>query len=224
VINEHLIRLTKIGKSAPARPHVWLEGNGVAARALLVDDPAFAYLDCLNQADGSERFCVIRSEHPAALTPANCGEGAYFAYGPGLSGIAAGLAVQMALTGLLECQQRASTRLGSTKRRPFSPKTRIPGSSLGVASVLFKRPHVLVHYPVIALLDESAEQCRDTDEDGGILIGNYRGPHLEITSFTRSAPGDERQCYSFMRQDSAHQKIATKAWRESRETTTFIGE
>jgi molybdopterin/thiamine biosynthesis adenylyltransferase len=97
VVNEHLVSVAKAGKPAPARLHVWLEGNGVAARALLVDDPALACLDCLNQADGSERFRVIRPEHPAALTPANCGEGAYFAYGLGPSGIAAGLAVQIAL-------------------------------------------------------------------------------------------------------------------------------
>jgi integrative and conjugative element protein (TIGR02256 family) len=81
-----------------------------------------------------------------------------------------------------------------------------------------------VHYPAIALLDESAEKCRNADEDGGILIGSYRGPHLEITSFTRSAPGDERRRYSFVRQDSVHQMTATKAWQESGETTTFIGE
>lgn len=90
--------------------------------------------------------------------------------------------------------------------------------------MLFKRPHVLVHYPVIALLDEIAEKCRDADEDGGILIGSYRGPHLEISSFTRSGPGDERRRYSFVRQDAAHQTTATKAWQESGKTITFVGE
>lgn len=97
IVNEHFVGLIKAGNPAPARLHIWLEGNGVAARALLVDGPELACLDCLNQADGSERFRVLRPEHPAALTPANCGEGAYFSYGPGPSGIAAGLAVQMAL-------------------------------------------------------------------------------------------------------------------------------
>lgn len=90
--------------------------------------------------------------------------------------------------------------------------------------MLFKRLHVLVHYPVIALLDEKAENCRNADEDGGILIGSYRGPHLEIVSFTRSAPGDERKRYSFVRQDEVHQATATDAWRKSGETATFIGE
>lgn len=90
--------------------------------------------------------------------------------------------------------------------------------------MLFKRQHVLVHYPVITALDESAEQCRNIDEDGGILLGCYRGPHLEITDFTRSGPCDERKRYSFVRQDPAHQAAATNAWRKSGETTTFIGE
>ncbi len=96
-INAHLVGLRRAGKVAPAHLHVWLEGNGVAARALLVDDPAFGCLDCLTQADGKERFRVLQPEHPAALVPANCGEGAYFAYGPGPSGIASGMGVQMAL-------------------------------------------------------------------------------------------------------------------------------
>lgn len=97
VINRHLVSLTTAGKPAPTHLHVWLEGNGVAARALLVDDPTFACLDCLTQADGKERFRILQPDHPAALTPANCGEGAYFAYGPGASGIASGLGVQMTL-------------------------------------------------------------------------------------------------------------------------------
>lgn len=97
VINEHLIGLTKVGKLAPAHLHVWLEGSGVAARGLLVDNAAFGCLDCLTHTDGKERFRTLQPGQPAALIPANCGEGAYFAYGPGASAIAAGLAAQMAL-------------------------------------------------------------------------------------------------------------------------------
>lgn len=96
VINKHFVELAKSNKPVPARLHVWLEGNGVAARAMLVDHES-ACLDCLVQADGSQRYRVLRPEHPAAITPANCGEGAYFAYGPGPSSVAAGLAVQAAL-------------------------------------------------------------------------------------------------------------------------------
>lgn len=76
----------------------------------------------------------------------------------------------------------------------------------------------------MAALDEKAEKCRDADEDGGIFLGSYRGPHLEVTDLTRSGPTDERRRYSFVRQDLAHQESATKAWRKSNETVTFIGE
>lgn len=76
--------------------HIWLEGNGVAARALLNNGQG-ACRNCLKTLDGKERYALLRPEHPAAITPANCGEGAFFAYGPGASVIAAGLAVQMAL-------------------------------------------------------------------------------------------------------------------------------
>lgn len=95
-VNQYFVELAKSGKSTPSRLHVWLEGNGVAARAMAVDAGS-ACLDCLIQTDGKERFPVLRPDHPAAVTPADCGEGAYFAYGPGASPIAAGLAVQMAL-------------------------------------------------------------------------------------------------------------------------------
>jgi hypothetical protein len=85
------------GKPAPVCLHVWLKGNGVAAQALLVDTPAAACFRCLRQLNGNERFPCIRADHAAQLTPANCGEGAYFAYGVGASVIAAGLGAQMAL-------------------------------------------------------------------------------------------------------------------------------
>lgn len=90
--------------------------------------------------------------------------------------------------------------------------------------LLKPKPRVLLHYPVIAMLDERAEKCAGANEDGGILLGSYRGPHLEVMGFTRSGKADERRRYSFIRQDSLHQETATKAWRKSSKTVTFVGE
>ena len=87
-----------------------------------------------------------------------------------------------------------------------------------------RRPNVLVHYPVVATLDAAAEKCGGADEDGGIFLGSYRGPHVEVTGITHSGPDDRRARYSFIRQDAAHQRLATEAWKKSRETVTFIGE
>jgi molybdopterin/thiamine biosynthesis adenylyltransferase len=94
-INHHFVRHSKSGSHTSERLHVWLEGNGVAARAMFVGSGG-ACLECLNHG-GGERFPTIRQGHVAEITPAHCGEGAYFAYGPAAPAIAAGLAIQMAL-------------------------------------------------------------------------------------------------------------------------------
>jgi molybdopterin/thiamine biosynthesis adenylyltransferase len=96
-LNRHFVGLRVAGRPAPNCLHIWLKGNGVATQALLVDTPTSACFRCLRQLNGSERYPVLKADHPAHLTPANCGEGAYFAYGVGASVIAAGLAAQMSL-------------------------------------------------------------------------------------------------------------------------------
>lgn len=84
--------------------------------------------------------------------------------------------------------------------------------------------NVLIHYPVVTALDAASERCCGIDEDGGIFLGSYRGPHIEILNITRSGPADKRDRYSFIRQDASHQRLATLAWKKSRETVTFVGE
>jgi integrative and conjugative element protein (TIGR02256 family) len=83
---------------------------------------------------------------------------------------------------------------------------------------------VLMHYPVVALCEDMAAKCSGTNEEGGILLGNYRGPHLEILNFTTSGPEDLRGRFSFERQDTKHQKEAQSQWETSGHTTTFAGE
>lgn len=94
VFDREIITARRSGQ-APAIVHSWLVGNGIAARMLVVDDDHYACMRCLrlDQPD-QERFRLIKPDHPARLTPANCGEGAYFAYGVGAPAIAAGLATQ----------------------------------------------------------------------------------------------------------------------------------
>jgi integrative and conjugative element protein (TIGR02256 family) len=63
-----------------------------------------------------------------------------------------------------------------------------------------------------------------TLEAGGILIGSYRGPHIEISDCTTPLSGDIRKPYLFDRRDPGHQAAALRAWRASGKTATFIGE
>lgn len=61
-------------------------------------------------------------------------------------------------------------------------------------------------------------------EAGGIFLGNYRGPHIEITDVTEPLRKDVRAKYRFDRKDPGHQLAAKSAWEISMKTTTFTGE
>jgi integrative and conjugative element protein (TIGR02256 family) len=84
--------------------------------------------------------------------------------------------------------------------------------------------YVLVHYPVVAMMQEAVAICQNQPESGGILLGSVRGPHLEITGFTIPAATDERTLISFVRQDRAHQEAADRAWVHSKGEIGFMGE
>lgn len=84
--------------------------------------------------------------------------------------------------------------------------------------------YVLVHYPVVAMMQRAVATCEGCAESGGILLGSVRGPHLEITAFTSPAPADERTMSRFVRQDRAHQVAANDAWMRSAHQVGFIGE
>jgi integrative and conjugative element protein (TIGR02256 family) len=83
---------------------------------------------------------------------------------------------------------------------------------------------VLLSYPVVAMFDNEQAMCESRSESGGILIGAYRGPHLEISSFTTPGPQDLCQPYSFVKQDPRHQRSATKVWKRSGGKDTYVGE
>jgi hypothetical protein len=98
VLNKEFIDARRNAKTEAAILFVWLVGSGVAAQGLLVDSAQFGCFRCLRLDEPSEeRFRLLRPDHPVAVTPADCGEGAYFAYGVGAPAIASGLAVQLCL-------------------------------------------------------------------------------------------------------------------------------
>ena len=83
---------------------------------------------------------------------------------------------------------------------------------------------VLVAYPVITMFEQEQATCRGQAERGGILIGSYRGPHMEITDFTKPGRKDIREAYRFTKQDPRHQRAATRAWVTSGGKDTYVGE
>lgn len=84
--------------------------------------------------------------------------------------------------------------------------------------------YALVLHKVFGRLEEIKRSCADQPETGGILIGSYRGPHLEIREISEAGPTDKRMLYSFCKQDPSHEKKAKDAWKASNFTETDIGE
>lgn len=84
--------------------------------------------------------------------------------------------------------------------------------------------YALIRHALCAYFDEKKHECADKHESGGILIGSYRGPHVEVVDRTTPGPSDESTLTTFTRQDPIHQAAAHRAWVQSDETLTFIGD
>tara|TARA_R110000787_G_scaffold42334_4_gene104119 strand:+ start:590 stop:1048 length:459 start_codon:yes stop_codon:yes gene_type:complete len=82
----------------------------------------------------------------------------------------------------------------------------------------------LLRYKVCDFFDSVRATCTAKPERGGILIGSYRGPHIEITDYTEPGPKDIPGPSSFKRVDERHQRAATNAWHRSDNTATYVGE
>lgn len=61
-------------------------------------------------------------------------------------------------------------------------------------------------------------------EAGGILLGSYRGPHVDVVACTGPMMLDRRGVLFFDRQDPGHQKIALQYWQRSGGRVTCVGE
>lgn len=84
--------------------------------------------------------------------------------------------------------------------------------------------YVLIHPECMERMSRYTTGPEHELEAGGIFLGSYRGPHIEISAITEPKPGDRRGRYVFDRSDPGHQTAAKSAWRKSSRTTTFTGE
>ena len=67
-------------------------------------------------------------------------------------------------------------------------------------------------------------QLGNSSESGGILLGSYRGNHIEVIDATLPGKKDIRRKNEFIRIDKHHQIYAEKLWRKSEGKITYIGE
>lgn len=85
-------------------------------------------------------------------------------------------------------------------------------------------PYVLVHRSLISTFDDLVLSTTGSYEIGGIVIGRYRGPHLELIDLTKPGPADVSGPCSFLKQDPTHESKAQAAWKASGGTSTYVGE
>jgi integrative and conjugative element protein (TIGR02256 family) len=83
---------------------------------------------------------------------------------------------------------------------------------------------VLLPAKVYDVMKSFTLETQGETEAGGILIGSYRGSHVQIHQCTVPLRQDLRKRYLFDRKDRGHQFAATLAWTKSLGTETFVGE
>jgi integrative and conjugative element protein (TIGR02256 family) len=83
---------------------------------------------------------------------------------------------------------------------------------------------VLVETEVLEVIERWTERGHASREAGGILIGSYRGDHIQVTDCTSPLAADRRSRFRFHRRDHGHQAAAFRAWTASGGTDTFVGE
>ncbi len=83
---------------------------------------------------------------------------------------------------------------------------------------------VTVADQVAQTISSFSRRPENSREAGGILVGSYRGPHIQVASCSGPMARDRRTATLFDHCDPGHQEFALKNWRDSAQTKTFVGE
>ncbi|MFK5893106.1 MAG: Mov34/MPN/PAD-1 family protein [Pseudomonadota bacterium] len=83
--------------------------------------------------------------------------------------------------------------------------------------------YVLFNSLVMELLHKFKQHTGE-NEAGGILLGCYRDPHIEVVLATPPGPDDIRKPLSFIRKCASHKREAHNQWKKSGKLITYIGE
>ncbi len=83
---------------------------------------------------------------------------------------------------------------------------------------------MLIDHVLCQVFDRLTKDSCGRHEQGGILIGGRRGPHIEVVEMTFPAAVDESSRYYFTRKDGTHQDAANAAWLRTHHTLSYVGE
>jgi integrative and conjugative element protein (TIGR02256 family) len=83
---------------------------------------------------------------------------------------------------------------------------------------------VLVDRYVLETVRRTAEDAHFRHEVGGVLLGSILGEYIHIVQATPPQAEDRFSFTRFWRSSAGHQEIASRAWKASGETVTYLGE
>ena len=83
---------------------------------------------------------------------------------------------------------------------------------------------ILFEGGVLASITRHRQQSATDPEQGGVLLGYRRDPHLHIVAATFPACGDRATRISFKRDDPSHAATALSMWKNTERTMDYLGE
>lgn len=87
-----------------------------------------------------------------------------------------------------------------------------------------KNSYLLIPKKLIDSLEQYRQEPSSATEKGGVLIGLYRTPHIEVTQFTTPKPEDICKRNSFTRYSKSHIETVMHSWQNSNSKETYLGE
>lgn len=84
--------------------------------------------------------------------------------------------------------------------------------------------YLLIHSDVLDTFSTYKQEDNESLEAGGILLGNRRGPHIELLKITKPQTTDIRRRHSFDRSSIRHSDIAITEWKDSNGYIDYLGE
>lgn len=83
---------------------------------------------------------------------------------------------------------------------------------------------ILFESEVLAGIARYRQQSAIAPEQGGVLLGYRRDPHLHVVAATFPARGDQATRISFKRNDPSHAATALRMWKGTEYTMDYLGE
>lgn len=92
------------------------------------------------------------------------------------------------------------------------------------AFVIDEENYLLIDSDVLRSIASHAQHDITSKEQGGVLIGQYRGANISILSNTTPQKGDVASRFRFERKCIKHRERVLNEWRNSKQITTYVGE